>query len=221
MVVHLVYGVKGSKPSKSWLSEFRVTEDPKIKLRVLIDLDPHFSITVNMHDYYRGLIGVGHMPLEIERYFPELAPLIKWHLTDPLTGPMHYIANTLFLAGNRDHNGLVEGEQQVILGPNKIPTWVLQSVPPINTRLTQEEKPDPVKLEWVKWTRIGEGKERDFATARLTAVWPEATEAELSLPPHELRELLEARLPQLMIDFNNMLKSIGFPHATSPNPSHS
>lgn len=46
---------------------------------------------------------------EIARYFPELAPLIKWHLFDQ-TGPMHYVANTLYFAGNRDCRGRAPGE---------------------------------------------------------------------------------------------------------------
>lgn len=46
---------------------------------------------------------------EIAKHFPELAPFIKWHLTDT-TGPMHYIANTLYHAGNRDCYGLLKGE---------------------------------------------------------------------------------------------------------------
>jgi hypothetical protein len=46
---------------------------------------------------------------EIAAHFPELAPLIKWHLTNA-NGPMHYIANTIYLAGDRDHNGKKAGE---------------------------------------------------------------------------------------------------------------
>jgi len=46
---------------------------------------------------------------EIAKAFPELAPFIKWHLFDS-TGPMHYVANTLYLAGNRDCWGRAAGE---------------------------------------------------------------------------------------------------------------
>jgi hypothetical protein len=45
----------------------------------------------------------------IAKQFPDLAKYIKWHLFDS-TGPMHYIANTVYLAGNRDHNGKLKGE---------------------------------------------------------------------------------------------------------------
>ena len=38
---------------------------------------------------------------EIAQVFPELAPLIKWHLTST-DGPLHYVENVLHFAGDRD-----------------------------------------------------------------------------------------------------------------------
>lgn len=38
---------------------------------------------------------------EVAKHFPELAPFIKWHLFDAI-GPMHYVANTVYHAGNRN-----------------------------------------------------------------------------------------------------------------------
>jgi hypothetical protein len=35
---------------------------------------------------------------EIAKHFPELTPLIKWHLTSS-NGPLHYVANTLYWIG--------------------------------------------------------------------------------------------------------------------------
>lgn len=46
---------------------------------------------------------------EIAKVFPELAPFIKWHLTST-DGPMHYIANTIYLAGDRDCWGCRKGD---------------------------------------------------------------------------------------------------------------
>jgi hypothetical protein len=46
---------------------------------------------------------------EIQRYFPELAPLVQWHLFDT-RGPIHYIANTVYHASDRDHRGKRAGE---------------------------------------------------------------------------------------------------------------
>lgn len=72
-----------------------------------------FSLTADVyttesrrrHDIAAG----GAMHEEIARVFPELAPLIKWHLVST-EGPMHYIANTVYLAGDRDYNGRRAGE---------------------------------------------------------------------------------------------------------------
>jgi hypothetical protein len=51
----------------------------------------------------------GAMHDEIRAIFPELSHLLKWHgvSTD---GPCHYLANTIYLAGDRDHNGLKAGD---------------------------------------------------------------------------------------------------------------
>lgn len=46
---------------------------------------------------------------EIAEHFPNLRPLLKWHLTST-DGPLHYVANTLFLAGDRDCWGCRKGE---------------------------------------------------------------------------------------------------------------
>lgn len=45
----------------------------------------------------------------IERYVPEVAHLVKWHLCST-DGPMHYIVNTVYLAGDRDCHGKRKGE---------------------------------------------------------------------------------------------------------------
>jgi hypothetical protein len=60
---------------------------------------------------YQGFKDVAHGCIhdEIAETFPELQPLLKWHLCST-DGPMHYLENTLYLAGNRDHWGLLEGE---------------------------------------------------------------------------------------------------------------
>jgi len=46
---------------------------------------------------------------EIAEHFPELAHLIKWHLTTS-EGPWGYVSNTVYYAGDRDYNGLRKGE---------------------------------------------------------------------------------------------------------------
>lgn len=142
----------------------------------------------------------------------ELGHLFRWHgcFTD---GPSHYIANTLYHAGDRDHNGLRKGEtRQICRGgdPNK-PCWKLDTPEPWHKYASAVgECPPPLTLEYKPWLRHGEGKERDFDAARRTAVWPEATEEQLSLPPEELKVLLEARLPALLEEFRRDIEAFGF-----------
>ena len=82
---------------------------------------------------------------EIQATFPELAPLLKWHLTSS-DGPMHYVANTRY--------------------------WAEQG-----------------NLEY----------------ARHSAVWPEA-----SLDDLKDEQKLRNRLPELLKDFRNAIKFLGF-----------
>lgn len=80
---------------------------------------------------------------EIKEHLPQLAQYIKWH-TCSTDGPMHYIANTLYHAG-----------------------------------------------------------ESNFAAARRSAIWPEATEKQL-----QSKKLLMERLPALMEDFKVAVRSL-------------
>lgn len=82
---------------------------------------------------------------------------------------------------------------------------------------TQEKATEFSKeLSSKKWkiltivTGYQEAKERDFAAARSSAIWEEATEEELSLPSEELKKLLLKRLPKLMKDFKKDIESLGF-----------
>lgn len=58
-------------------------------------------------------------------------------------------------------------------------------------------------------TGYSPGKERDFAAARRSANWPEATDEQLSLPEAELRALLEARLPKKIEEFRKAMSACG------------
>ncbi len=67
------------------------------------------------------------------------------------------------------------------------------------------------KVEFVKVPGlVSEGKDRELDSARNCAIWPEATDAELSLPKAELEALLLARLPALLADFKRDVESLGF-----------
>lgn len=152
---------------------------------------------------------------EVAKHFPELAPFIKWHLTSS-DGPMHYLGNVTYHAGNLDHWGLAAGEfrQHTSRGPRQnggvegVPNWELSEVP--NRTCYAMEKPAPVTLEWVPYGITGEGKKRELDFARSSAVWPDATDEQLSLPKAELESLLIARLPALMAEFKTAVESLGF-----------
>lgn len=151
---------------------------------------------------------------EIVKHFPQLRELIKWHLCSS-DEPMHYIANTLYHAGDRDCWGLRKGEfqQHTSRGPNQnggvegVPCWELK-IPDRDQRVYATEKPAPVVCEWVPNGRTGEGKERDLNAARHCAIWPEATDEQLCSPM--LKALLIERHASLMANFQKAVESLGF-----------
>lgn len=59
---------------------------------------PHFQrgepkITIDGKSYWLDCCGCQHD--EVKLVFPELAPFIRWHLSDP-TGPVHYVENAVY-----------------------------------------------------------------------------------------------------------------------------
>jgi len=111
-----------------------------------------FAITADIYTdesrRRRDIAAGGCLHEDIERIFPELAPLIKWHLMST-DGPLHYVANTVYHANNKN-----------------------------------------------------------LVYARDSAVWPEATDEELT--SDNLKEMLEARLPCLIAAFRADMERIGF-----------
>ena len=169
--------------------------------------------TIYTNDSRRGrdCAACGCLHDDIARAFPELAPLIKWHLVSP-DGPMHYIANTVYHAGNRDCNGLTAGEtRQIINGRTGRPSWGLESTNPSLPRYIDSDTPpeETATLRYVPWTRTGEGKARDFSAARSCAAWSDATDDELCADPKELKAALTARLPGLIAAFRADMERIG------------
>ncbi|MCP4541719.1 MAG: hypothetical protein GY832_31695 [Chloroflexi bacterium] len=170
-----------------------------------------FAITANVYtrDRYHGepttmhSSGVklwcgsgGCLHDAVAKHFPKLAPLIKWHLCST-DGPMHYIANTVYHAKEQAvHQGWVYRKWGGGKGFEQIKA---EFYPPsgvsYNTSITYE--PDP------KTT-----KPRDLDAARSCAVWPEATDEELTSPG--LKERLEERLPAMLAAFQADVESLGF-----------
>lgn len=111
---------EGTFSSQKWGASREYQEGKsKFRMRVEVRFDDNcrnghntFAITCSIDEWRAGTwreFGGGAAHDEIGRVFPELAPLIKWHLCST-DGPMHYIANTVYLAGDRDHNGKRAGE---------------------------------------------------------------------------------------------------------------
>lgn len=183
-----------------------------------------FSITADIRKEGtrgdHGWIAGGCCHEDIAAAFPELAPLIKWDLTSS-DGPLHYIANTIYHAGDRDHHGLRAGERrQIINGRTKEPAWHLVAIDAngaeielhtIPRNIDGPERPAcPYSLEYRPWCRVGEGKARELNHARSSAVWPDATDAELMQEPAALKAALEARHPALMAEFRAVMDACGF-----------
>lgn len=161
-----------------------------------------------------GMSSCGCVHDDIAKHIPELAPFIKWHLTST-DGPMHYIANTIYHAGERDSGGLLKGEfkqhtsrKQQASGVSGVPNWVLELPEGVSLDVYSHTKPEPVVLEWKAYGRTGEGKKRELDAARSSAVWPEATDEELCSP--DLEAKLRARLPALMEQFKAAVEFFGF-----------
>jgi len=140
---------------------------------------------------------------EVAKRFPNLAPLVKWHLFDS-TGPMHYIANTVYHA---DEHGPTHA--WVYFTGQNDPLEIGEAKERL---LGYEKAADARKAEGQPGYRVNWDektvKTRNLDHARSTAVWPEATDEDLTAPG--LKDRLEARLPQLLVDFRAAVESLGF-----------
>lgn len=173
----------------------------------------------NGKQYWLGSCGCLHE--DIAKHFPQLAPLIKWHgcTTD---GPLHYVANTLYHASGKDHNGLRAGETKPLLSGGKQGAfnWYLAAIDENGEEVpyrrlpsfvdSPEKPPSVYRCEWRQHVIVGEGKPRDLDAARACAIWPDATDEQLMAPREELEAALLARLPALMAEFRAAVESLGF-----------
>jgi hypothetical protein len=203
---------------------------------------------------------------EIAQAFPKLAPLIKWHLCST-DGPMGYIANACYFAGDRDCWGHAAGEPSsfdLVMAFRGFPLewktrdqdfmrWLRsEQIGPENSwqtsadyeviQIDHERDRKTFGSKWTiggapdKWhecpfdterealqflaalqmgwrvltvpTAWSEGKPRELDKARNAAIWPDATDEDLTAPG--LKERLEARLPGLLAEFCDAVESLGF-----------
>ena len=137
----------------------------------------------------------------LEKYIPELAHCVKWHLTSSHE-PLHYIANTLYHAGaiSRHQNRWFVYLCDQEFGINKLLLGIFTGL--------EVEK---LKLKYNNANLIteehfyGRAKESNLEAARKTAIWPEASLEEL-----QDENKLKARLPTLMLEFKAFIESLGF-----------
>ncbi len=98
-----------------FVTEWRkYSEEKNCKIRAEIRFDDEcgnkhesFAITGEVREGYQEY-KCGCIHDDIEKYFPELKHLIKWHLMN-IDAPMHYVADALYHATNRD-GGKLAGE---------------------------------------------------------------------------------------------------------------
>ena len=124
-----------------------------------------FSITGDTFDPKGRHESGGCIHREIAEHFPDLAPLLKWHLCST-DGPLHYEANTLYLAGDRDHAGKRKGE------PSRFQTVVRFGSSPISHKLRPGfaawlQDPD-VNLGSLMVLRVDHPRERETFGPRFT-----------------------------------------------------
>lgn len=102
---------------QKYTTPWRIIKDTKCRAFIRFDDEcgnrhNTFAITGETRDFYKakwheGSFGCVHE--EVAKFFPELAPFIKWHLTSS-DGPTHYIANTIYHAGDKDCWGRRKGD---------------------------------------------------------------------------------------------------------------
>lgn len=209
--------------AQKWVSESRTVKGYGTNGRMSVEIrfddecaNGHMSFAITATVYTdesrrrRDCAAGGCLHEGIAAVFPKLAPLIKWHLMST-DGPMHYLANTLYHAGDRDCNGLRAGEvRQFKNGKTGQLAWILEATEKLPQYVDSDTQPtETATMRYVPWNRVGEGKTRDFAAARSCAVWPDATDEQLSLPKEDLQTLLAARLPGLIAEFRADMERIG------------
>lgn len=182
-----------------------------------------FAITADLFDKQEtregGWVAGGCLHEDIARRFPELRELVPYHLCDT-RGPMHYAANVVYFAGDRDHNGLRKGEtRQIRNGRSGALAWrrAIVDTEGREIELTHADKymdaetapaAIPCSVSYLPWLRIGEGKDRELDKARRAAIWPDATDAQLCAEPDQLRAALAERLPRVVAEFRRLMVDV-------------
>lgn len=125
--------------------------------------DPHFSVTGEIkRKGARDCESYGQLHNDIEKHFPHIAKVTRWHLCFMHKGPMHYIANALYHVGayedlysdskNLDYMrscivfGAVDGDEEaleeelVTFNPIEFSAWLEERLPALLVRFESDIK---------------------------------------------------------------------------------
>lgn len=166
------------------------------------------SLTADVKEYWDGAwrsTRGGCLHDLIGQVFPELAYALPYHLVSS-DGPLHYFANTVFHAGDKDCWGGAKGVQRRSNRSGKL-LWQLTASP--FTISHSDTEPEAVKNHRFVPV-LGEGKPRDLEAARRSACWPDAEDKVLCGSAEELQKVLAQRLPSLMASFKSVIERLGF-----------
>ena len=141
---------------------------------------------------------------DVEKAIPELAPLLKWHLTSS-DGPMHYVANTMYHAESKEVcKGWIHSKERTIAGISLLGRCVKYTSTAEAEKVIAEA---PEMFFFVPDEKSA--KTADLDAARRSAIWMDATDADLTQPAADLKRALLARLPALMLEFRSAVESVG------------
>lgn len=149
----------------------------------------YFSVCGTIYRDINGVCGrvLCTGQLADEDYPEEFRKFLPYHLFNA-NGPMHYVANSVYLASPLDCWGLAAGEVRQSKDRDGKLLRQLKYMP-----MVAGDKPPP--QEWEPVVRVGTGKEPNLAAARKAACWPDAELEDFT------EEKLLARLPALMKEF--------------------
>lgn len=171
----------------------------------------HMDFSITGTHYEKGQHSSSGCIHEIvAEWFPELAPFIKFHLVGT-NQPMHYVANTVYHA--REHGPTyawvyykgAKASDPLGIGYDSVKERLLGYEKAHVAR--KAEGVEGYRVQWDEKT----AKTRNLEHARSSAVWPDATDEQLSVSEAELIAALTARLPALMAEFRTaMVDTFGF-----------
>lgn len=141
-------------PEKVWFErQFRVdmgqgrTLIATAQIHQLGNQEPYFSVTgsqyttkrVSGEPYHPGLgymESCGMLHDDVEEFVTELQPYLKWHLCSVLSGPMHYLANSVYHFKQGDYEFFESTAVIGALAEDSEYDWKTFSPSTINSMLT-------------------------------------------------------------------------------------